>query len=899
MKKWGIIAASCLAAVLVIMYLFSVYLEYSQIKEIGEKFTQVFFTDLKAKVISLTVCFLLVFVISYLSLNTVKFSLLKADETYSFLKTKYVIFISSVLLSLVISNIVKFSVYERMLSFLNPVFTGIGDPLFFKDIGYYLFQRPFLVSLFDSLFYISAFIAITVFVVYLFLCGRLGIGAVKNLMKSKSIVAHNLTNVAFVIIIKTIGYILKSEQILYTQGSSFFGAGYTENTVLRLYYGIIPWVLVLAVVMALVFLRNSKTKYAVMAILVYPLASVILFMSSLFVQTFVVKPQEATMEAPYIANNIKYTQMAYGLDKVEKKEFPLSYNLSGEKLTEDAESLSNIRIVDYNSSKKAINQIQSIRNYYDFNDIDIVKYKVDGKESAVAMAARELNLTELPESSKSFLNERLRFTHGYGLVALRVNQVTEEGQPSFLIKDIPPVCEEDFVTIRQPRIYFGESTNEYSIVKTSYKELDYSEGETDIEYSYNGNAGIKMNLLNRLAYALNYGDLQLLISSLINSESKLLINRNVVERVSVAAPFLDVSSDPYILIDEDGRLKWIVDCFTTSQYYPYSQPVKFKGNTVNYIRNSVKAVVDAYDGDVKFYITDETDPIAQSFKKIYPDFFEKTSLPQDLASHVIYSEELFNVQAEIFKNYHVSDVGVFYNNTDNWDIAREKYQTESKYLEPYYSFMKTESGAEKMILMLPYTMKGKDNLVAWLGVDNDIGSNKMVLYTFPKGENVYGTLQIENRIDNDPQISREMTLWGQGGSNVIRGNMLVIPIGESIIYVEPIYISSSDASSIPELKRVIVAYGEKIVMETNLKEALKKLFEYDFGIEQEVNEDVFEPIEVETPDNTKVIVELFDNARESLKDGDWEGFGVNFKELEAEIEKLRVPEETEKEKTEE
>ncbi len=892
-KMWGVALVALLVIAILSIWGFDLYLEYSQIKEIGDDFTEVFFTNMKAKIITQLVCFLFVLVVFYISFSSIKLSLLKIDGTYSFLKRRFMIIVPSVIMALIISNIVQFTVYERMLTFLNPVFTGTGDPLFFKDIGYYLFQRPFLTSLFDTLFYISMFVTVVVFVAYFFLCGRLGISAGKDIIKTKSIVTHNVINLSAVVIIKVVSYVLKAEGILYSGGGSFFGAGYADNIVSKFYYQLIPFVLVAILVAVVVLFNKGKLKYALLSVLAYPLVYVLFLGGNLFVQTFVVNPQEVTMEAPYIANNIKYTQMAYGIDGVSKKEFPVSYNLDTNKLSEDSEALSNIRIIDYESTKKAVNQLQSIRNYYDFNDIDIVKYDVDGKSSAVAMTVRELNTIELPENNKSFLNEKLRFTHGYGLVALRVNQVTEEGQPSFLIKDIPPVCEEDFVTIRQPRIYFGENGSEYSIVNSGYKELDYSEGERDVEFSYDGDAGIKMNLLNRIIYSVKYSDFQLLISSLINSESRLLINKNVVERVSVVAPFLTVSDDPYILIDESGRLKWIVDCFTTSEYYPYSQPVKFKGDTVNYIRNSIKAVVDAYDGEVKFYITDKTDPIAECYSKIYPSFFEKTSFPKELASHVIYSEELFKIQAEMFKKYHINDVGIFYNNTDNWDIAKEKYQSENKYLDPYYSFMKTESGEEKMILMLPYTMTGKDNLVAWLGVDNDLGSNKMVLYTFPKGENVYGTMQIENRIDNDPNISKELTLWNQGGSNVIRGNMLVVPVGESVIYVEPIYISSGEAASIPELKRVIVAYGEKIVMEKNLREALKKLFEYDIGGNEEPQTDVFEPIVPDNADNTNLIVEFFDNAKNSLKEGDWESFGVNFKELEEEIDKLRETEDSE------
>lgn len=876
---------------------FNLYLEYSQIKETGARFTQVFWINMRAKLIVSFVSFLIVFAVLYISFSSVKMTMMKIDSDYNFLKKRYLIFLISLFFSFIISNIFQFAVAEKMLFFLNPSFVNIGDPLFFKDIGYYFFQRPFLTALFDSLLYLSVIITVIVFLSYALLSGRLGLSAIKEVMKSKGIVFHNLINIGFVVLIKTISYIFKAEEILYSSNSGFFGAGFTDVSVMKLYFSIIPWILVLISAAAVILIKNNKIKYGLISLAVYPLTYIVFLVAGLFVQTFVVNPQEVAIESPYLSNNIRYTRMAYNINDVDKKEYEISYSSDEKVVNEASETLSDIRIIDFSSTRKAVNQLQGIRNYYDFSDIDIVKYNINGKESAVALGAREINLSNLPSGSKTFLNEKMRFTHGYGIVALKINEVTKEGQPSFIVKDIPPVSYEGFPEITQPRIYFGEAVKGYSIVNSGYKELDYSMGETDNEFSYDGKAGIKMNFLNRLVYSIHCKDFKLLISGLITKDSRLLINKNVSERVRIAAPFLTVSDDPYILADKEGDLKWIVDCFTTSSLYPYSQPVEFKGNKVNYIRNSVKAVVDAYDGTLQFYITDETDPLVQTYKRIYPGFFEETSFPEDLKEHIVYPEELFKIQAEIFKRYHVSDAGVFYNNTDSWDIAREKYQNESKYLDPYYSYIKTENGNRKMILMLPYTMTGKDNLVAWLGVDNDFGSNKMVLYTFPKGENVYGTMQIENRIDNDPAISKELTLWNQGGSNVIRGNMLVIPVGNSLMYAEPIYISSGESSSIPELKRIILSYGEKIVMAENMNKALEMMFDnpgssYEPAPPSETPEEQ-EEIQPSLPeeDETKRIVELFDKSKEAMKQGDWQSFGNNYAELEKEIDKLRKKEE--------
>ena len=512
-------------------------------------------------------------------------------------------------------------------------------------------------------------------------------------------------------------------------------------------------------------------------------------------------------------------------------------------------------------------------------------YDIDGYPTAVGLAAREFNSENIADTTKSFINERLRFTHGYGVAAVRVNTVTSEGQPEFLVKNIPTESYAKELEIKEPRIYYGEMNNDYVIANSKYKELDYSLGDSDVEYSYTGSSGIKMTPFNKVLYSLYLRDFELLISNYVDSDSRLLINKNVLERVKMVAPFLTVDSDPYIVIDENGRVKWVVNCYTVSENYPYSYKTTFMGERINYIRESAKAVVDAYSGEVKFYITDKSDPIIASYNRIYPSFFEKEDMPEGISSHLQYPEAMFKIQTNVYKRYHTDNPEIFYNKTDLWDIAKEKYQGEEQYVSPYYSIMTTFKEEGSLVLMIPYTMSGKQNLVGWIAVNCDKdGYGDMILYTFPKGENIYGTLQIENKIDNDPEISREMTLWGQGGSTVIRGNMLTIPVKNSLLYIEPVYISSGTQTSLPELKRVIVAYSDNIVMEETLEKALYKLFNYEMG-KPEIN--LPEYSETVTEEKNPQIVELYDKLKDSMQKGDWKTFGENFSKLEEEINKLR------------
>lgn len=873
--------------VALISVVFSLYFKFVSVKEIGENFVSVFMTDIWAKALALSVSFITVFLISFISFSILRKNLIKLDSVYDFLNKRYLVVIFSVIMSILAGSVIQNNMYDRLLMFLNPSQFGKVDPVFFNDIGYYMFQRPFIASFVNSLLGALTFIFVVVFVLYIFLYLRMGITNVRDIFNIQSICTHNIINLSLLILVKAFSYKISAENMLFSNNKLFTGANFIDVNIWRIYYKIIPFILIAAVAVAIFMLIKRKIKISLIAILIYPVVYLGFFGVATVADTLYVKPREVNLEAPYIEKNIEYTKDAYNLNKVNKEVFEISYDLTNENIEKHKDTLLNTRIIDYPATLKATNQIQSIRNYYKFNDIDIVKYNINGRPTAVALSPREFNKENLDTATRSFINEKLRFTHGYGVVAINANKVTKEGQPDFIIKDIPPVSNSNELNVSEPRIYYGETEDDYVVVNSKYKELDYAMGDSTVEYSYTGKSGIKMNLFNRLMYSLYYKDFQLLISGLIGSDSKLLINRNVITRVETVAPFLKVDNDPYIVVDDEGRVKWILNCYTKSSYYPYSYNINFMGERINYIRESVKAVVDAYDGTVKFYITDENDPVVKSYKKIYPLMFEEGDIPQGIKSHMQYPELMFKVQSEVYKKYHVDNSDVFYNKTDNWDYAKEKYHSEDKYVEPYYTMLPLFSKEDDLVLMIPYTMQNKQNLVGWMAVGcSDENYGKMILYTFPKGESIYGTMQMENRIDNDPEISRQMTLWGSGGSSVIRGNMLVLPIGNSLIYVEPVYITSGEQTALPELKRVIVGYKDKIVMPETFEDAIYEIFGYKLTENAKPSQDITSEstTTVEPPEE---IVGIFDEIKKSMAEGNWKTFGENFNKLESEINKMR------------
>ena len=892
-KKSSIIAIIVIALIAAAVFAFSLYVKYLSLLEIGAKYVSVFFTNLGVKAIAHIASFLLIFVLFYASTFAVDKISRPIDGILSkWLKSTWVKIVLSVILSIFASAYVSETIYETYLLFAHSKEFGILDPFFGKDIGYYIFTRPFLASLVNSVLSVWLVVTIYCFAIYAVNFSVNETMDLRCLAKDKATVIHNIVNVVIYFTLKAFTYKFKSQEILYSEFAGVSGAGYTDIYVWFNFYKIAPYLLLTIVALAIVFLLKAKYKPMIFTVAVYPVTIIAVSLVSLYVQKFVVDPNEYIKEKPYLSYNLEFTKQAYNIKDVITAEFSADNNLTAQDIEENKEVLNNVRITDFGSTLTAYNALQGIRDFYTFFDIDITKYDINGTPTLVMTAPREISQSKLKESNQNYTNRIFRYTHGFGAVMSPLNRVTSEGQPEFLVSNIPPVSKNGAPKIKQPRVYYGETADkdDYAVVNTSIKEIDYLEGASDKEFQYDGNGGLKLGFLNKVIFALDKFDYHILVSNYITSDSKILINRNVADRVRKAVPFLTFDSDPYLVVDGNGNLKWILDGYTTSEYYPYSQSC----NGINYIRNSVKAVVDAYNGDVSVYLMDRTDPIIQCYMDIYPGVILDEEFPADLKEHIVYPEYLFKIQSQVYGKYHVESEDSFYNRSDEWVFATEKYINESKSIAPYYNLLKIDEFPESdcnFVVMIPYTLNGKENMTSWLAASCDYENyGQMVCYRFPKGKNIYGTQQIESRIDNDPTISKELTLWSQGGSNVIRGNTLVVPIKNSLLYIEPIYITSSSVeSSIPELKKVILAYDDKVVMEDNLGDCLSAVFNIPSdvaelqngpnGVNYNVSDDALNAIIAR-------LVENYDALSVASKDGNWVAFGEKMAALSKNIGEL-------------
>ncbi|HSC72050.1 MAG TPA: UPF0182 family protein, partial [Candidatus Methylomirabilis sp.] len=523
----------------------------------------------------------------------------------------------------------------------------------------------------------------------------------------------------------------------------------------------------------------------------------------------------------YIDFNIRYTRLAYGLDNIEEREFPAEEALTLQDLHNNDATIKNIRLWDTRPLLATYSQLQEIRTYYKFTDTDIDRYTINGEYRQVTLSARELSSRDLP--SRIWINERLTYTHGYGAVVSPVNRVTREGLPEFWIKDIPPAASSD-LRISRPELYFSELANDYVFAKTRAKEFDYPAGDQNVYTTYAGQGGIPVgSFWRKVLFAAHLGDVKLLLSNDVTADSRVLIYRNIRERVQRIAPFFRYDDDPYVVISAAGRLVWLLDGYTVSEWFPYAAPTRGLGN---YVRNAVKATVDAYDGTVRFYIADPTDPLIRTIARIFPGLLQPLdAMPADLRTHLRYPEGLFRVQAAMYAVYHMRDTQVFYNKEDLWSLPIRPVGGQDRPMEPYYLILRLPGEPkEEFVLLIPFTPSKKDNLAAWLAARSDPPHyGKLVVYTVPKQKLVYGPRQLEARIDQDSFISQQLSLWSQRGSQVIRGNLLVIPIERSLMYVEPLYIAA-EKGQLPELKRVIVGFGDRIAMEETLEGAMARVF---------------------------------------------------------------------------
>lgn len=786
-----------------------------------------------------------------------------------------------VIISLAMAVLFNFSVAKDWIAlqqFLHPSNFGVNDPVFQKDVGFYVFQLPFYIFLYNVASMAVLVTAFWVTIVYLainFLQGNPG-----RLLQDISARYHLSFLAAVFFIIKAVGYRLEQYMLLFSHRGAVWGPGYTTTHATLVAYKVLA---VIALVCALAILINlflRKFRLVVYSIGVLLVASIALGgLYPAFIQKFVVTPNEAAIERPYLEKNIQFARMAYDLDKIEKKDFPAGRILRAEDIQANQDTVGNIRLWDWEQLKQTYGQLQEIRLYYEFPDIDIDRYTINGSYRQVMLAPRELNQEHLTAQAKTWVNQRLFFTHGYGIAMSPVNELTTEGLPTFFLKDIPPTGNTD-LKVERPEIYFGERTDQDVLVNTKSQEFNYPQGDVNVLSTYEGESGVKVNnFLRRVMFALALGDYKILLSSEIDNNSRVLYYRNIKQRVPKIAPFLQYDNDPYIVLS-NGKLYWMWDAYTITNKFPYSEPFD-KVN--NYIRNSVKIVVDAYTGQIDFYISNESDPLIQTYSKIFPGMFKSLEeMPEDLHKHIRYPVDLFRIQAEMYAAYHMEDPLVFYNREDKWNIASETMGSEEKQIEPYYTIIKMP-GEDKpeFVLILPFTPQNKKNMIAWMAARSD-GDNygTLLSYNFPKQELVYGPTQIEARLNQDTLISQQLSLWNQHGSSVIRGNLLVIPVKDALVYVAPIYLQA-EQSKMPELRRVIVAHGEKVVMEPTLEIALEKIFGEGTGMR--ITTQAQQP-ETGSPaasisDLAQSANQLYDEAQNKLRNGDWAGYGESLNKL--------------------
>jgi uncharacterized protein len=709
---------------------------------------------------------------------------------------------------------------------------SVIDPIFGKPLNFFLFTLP-AWQLISGWLLTLAIIVCAVAVFFILITG--GAGAFAGRRSYLTIPWRGLSiTFAFLLLILAMRVYLSRFDLLFEDHTVFGGVTYTDAHITLAGLLLVCVALVAgAIAAAANAMTVARGRWLLAAILPAILCFAGVRVAGWWMSSFIVKPNELVRERPYIANNILMTRQAYGLDRFSQREFPAETTVEAADVANNQATLQNIRLWDWQALQDTLRQIQEIRTYYDFPDIDIDRYQIAGNLRQVMLAARELNVEKLPESSRNWINEKLIYTHGYGVTMNPVNGFTTEGLPTLYLSNMPVQSTVPGLNVTRPEIYFGELTNTDVYVKTRQQEFNYPQGQTNNLTSYQGDGGIVVGgLLRRIVLAFDRGDLgKLPFSDDVNAQSRLLMRRNLRERVSTLAPFLTYDQDPYIVVGDDGRLSWVMDAFTTSDQYPYSTHYRLGDDSINYMRNSVKVVIDAYDGSTTFYVFDEQDPILAAYRRIFPSLFKTgAAMPPGLRKHMRYPELLLKLQGQVYGLYHMTDPEVFYNREDLWTVASEVGMSEgggqvTQPMQPNYVLMKLpdETGME-FVEILPFTPANRNNLIGWIGGRSD-GAHygTSVVYNFPKNKLVDGPLQIEARIDQNAQLSGQLTLWNQQGSHVRRGTLLVIPTGRALLYAEPIYLQA-ERSPMPELRLVVLALQDRLAYGSTFESALAALF---------------------------------------------------------------------------
>ena len=714
-----------------------------------------------------------------------------------------------------------------------PATSSVVDPIFGKPINFYLFTLPAWQSITGWLLTLAVIACVVAGFFVLITGGTRVLTRHRGSYISMSWRGFSLAFAFFLLIVAMRVYISRFER-LFDEHTIFGGVTYTDAHVMLTGMLVVCAALVVgAAIAAINVVSAPRVRWLLAAIAPAAGCYLVLQIAGWYVSSFIVKPNELVRERPFIAYNIELTRQAYGLDRLSQREFPAATTVDAADPANNQPTLQNIRLWDWRALQDTLRQIQEIRTYYDFPDIDIDRYEINGTMRQVMLAARELNVDKLPESSRNWINEKLIYTHGYGMTMNPVNGFTPEGLPTLILSNMPIQSTVPSIAVTRPEIYFGELTNTDVYVKTRQQEFNYPQGQTNNLTSYEGNGGILVGgFLRRVLIAFDRGDLtKLPFSDDINQQSRLLMRRNVRERVATLAPFLIYDPDPYVVIGGDGRLSWMIDAFTTSDSYPYSTHYTLGGTPINYMRNSVKVVIDAYDGTTTFYVFDPQDPIIMAYRQIFPALFkDAAAMPPALRKHVRYPELLLKLQAAAYAVYHMTDPQVFYNREDLWTVASEVGMDESGQqktmaMEPNFVLMKLPGETNiEFVEILPFTPANRNNLIGWIAGRSDGAQyGTSIVYDFPKTKLVDGPLQIEARIDQDAQLSGQLTLWNQQGSHVRRGTLLVIPCGRALLYAESIYLQA-ERSPMPELRLVVLALQDRLTYGPTFESAMGALF---------------------------------------------------------------------------
>ena len=872
------------------------YLEYL---ELGQKYVNVFLTNLKYRYTIMVVNFVVLYLILYLTNRGIKKGLKpffeKEKKTMPKLPNKSL----SLVISAIVSFVVSSTLTQKLMLIMSGVSFGVQDPLFGLDIAYYVFQKPVL-ELF-TFYFIALFVGLSIYMAlyYIIVFNRYFDGVEGTMLKESLFMKKLTRNILLVIIGVAVITVLNTQSMMFgkiitiNENTDIIGAGKTEATVKLWGYIIFAFVIIIFAYRALKYFKQGKTGKVLKNLAIIPGYLVALFIVMMSFDLLYVNSNELDKEKEYIAENIKNTKNAYDIN-IEESNVEDSGTITNSEVEENNNIINNIPIISKDSVLKTLEDNQTVTGHFLYPNVNMAKYKINGKDQLVYLAPREIAST-----GRTYNNKTYEYTHGNGEIITSATQINQTGNVQYIQKDIAGADEQ--INITKPQIYFGTETTETIAINTKNKqEYDYTdENGTDYTSQYNGQAGLKLGFLDRLILGISKGDINLAFSGQITSESKILINREVTKRAKKALPYLIYDENPYTVVTNEGKIVWVVDAYTTTNCYPYSQYTSIEHDgikeKINYIRNSVKVIIDAYDGTMTYYITDRTDPIAMAYRNIYPDLFKSLDeqIPEDISEHIVYPEFLYNVQAKVLKIYHNVKPDVLYRADDVWDIAKYNSSKSTKstgtYMKPYYTMVKTNDGDQLGLVQL-YTPDEKQNIRAYLVGNTKNDENKLKLYKFSSDSNIVGPMQLDKQIEEDETISAELEALNVTGTKLTK-QMIAVPINNTLLYVEPVYQTMLNESEVPLLKKVIVASGNKVAIGDDLKKALINLqSKYAVDIEVENTDDVEGLIEA--------IIKANKNLSESNQNNDWEMMGKDVKKLQDLITSLEKVKQKEDKKTE-